>query len=87
MVFEPSELKPGMTGILNGTKQYGMVVLNQGGILGWTNVQPADNARIRSEFPNGARVSILLGALGSGKNAKAVANGDGLQGGRFFRAS
>lgn len=78
----PSELQPGMVGLLGGTKMFGMVVLRQSGILGWTNVQPADNARIRSEFPNGTRVLIKVGD----RDAHAVANNDGAQGGRFFQA-
>jgi hypothetical protein len=89
-------LKPGMTGLLQikvppppgsppgagGLKDVGMVAIQHAGQLGWTNVQPAENARVRAAVPNGARVTIFSGSTAF----HAVANGDGPQGGKFFRA-
>lgn len=83
---KPVTLQPGMTGLLNGTKLFGMVVLRQNGVLGWTNVQPSDNQRVRSEFPNGTRTFIRPGPEDKGTIFHVVADGDGIQGGRFFRA-
>jgi hypothetical protein len=89
-------LKPGMTGLLavpvppapgfsphgQSSKPVGMVAIQHFGVLGWTNVQPSENATVRAGFSNGARVVIRSG------NAEfhAMADGDGPQGGKFFRA-
>lgn len=89
-------LKPGMTGLLavpvpalpgfspqgKSAKSVGMVALQHFGALGWTNVLPAENNTVRQAFANGARVIIRSG----NQEFHAVADGDGPQGGKFFRA-
>lgn len=77
-------LKPGMTGLVTvGGKNIGMAAIMHAGKLGWTNVLPAENMTMRTAFPlPGARIVIKSGS----KTFHAVRDGDGPQGGPFFRA-
>lgn len=79
-------LKPGMTGLVTnvGTpgKAVGMVALMHAGKLGWTNVLPADNAVMRASFGPSSQVFVKVG----NRTFKGIRDGDGPQGGPFFRA-
>lgn len=71
---------------------YGFVaVRTAAGVLGWTNVQSKDNHKLRTAFPQGSRATFVVGAdpsLGAfvGTRFAGVRDGDGMNGGPFFRA-
>lgn len=79
-------LKPGMTGLVTNAgsigKTVGMVAIMHAGKLGWTNVLPADNMAMRTSFGPGSQVFVKVG----NRTFKGVRDGDGPQGGPFFRA-
>lgn len=89
----PSSAKqpvPGMSGILvgssvvlpNGFGTIGMACVFSGSVLGWTNVLPESNAKMRAVFRPGDVIVIKVG----NDQYHAIRDGDGPQGGPFFRA-